>query len=95
MRAVFRIVMLLANTGALIAILAAFLFTPGPSKSELPLVYAIIAGLIGNIAYIALYPRRDDSASTPRIRTKSRIRTIVGLWLDAKERELRDRAGKP
>jgi hypothetical protein len=70
--------------------------TPGPgSKSDWLAFLAMVTGLTGNIAYIALYPRRDDRASTPRIRKKSRTRTIVGLWLDAKERELRDRAGKP
>ena len=45
----------------------------------------IVAGL--NVVYLVCSP--------PRIpKSPSRLRKLFSLWLDAKERELRDRAGK-
>jgi hypothetical protein len=59
---------------------------PTFSKTPAWVQLVVIAGLAGNILYIVLY--RDEKAQ------KSRIKTIIGLWFDAKERELRDRGGK-
>jgi hypothetical protein len=88
--------MVLANAAALIAIVLS-------SWSHRSVIHfrtledwvglGFILGLAGNVLYIVLYPRREEKARTEKPR-KSRIRTIVGLWFDAKERELRDRAGK-
>jgi hypothetical protein len=43
----------------------------------------VIVGLVLNLAYLVLCPPGNPS----------RLRTLFSLWLDAKERELRDRAG--
>jgi len=57
----------------------------GPDRLVLPMV---IIGLVLNLVYLIRCP--------PGIpKSPSRLRKLVSLWLDAKERELRDRAGKP
>jgi len=49
--------------------------------------WMVFIGLALNLAYLILCP--------PGIpKSPSRLRTLFSLWLDAKERELRDRAGK-
>ena len=49
---------------------------------------ALVIGFALNLVYLIRCP--------PGIpKSPSRLRKLVSLWLDAKERELRDRAGKP
>jgi len=50
---------------------------------------SVAAGLVLNFVYILRCPPDAGRGG------KSRLFKLGGLWLDAKERELRDRAGKP
>jgi hypothetical protein len=59
---------------------------PGDTGGWL-LWWMTVIGLVLNLAYLVCCP--------PGIpKSPSRLRKLVSLWLDAKERELRDRAGK-
>jgi hypothetical protein len=50
--------------------------------------FGFVVGLILNFLYIFACPPFGS-------RSKSRLARLTGLWLDAKERELRERASRP
>jgi len=58
-----------------------------PDNTDLLLWWMFLIGLVLNLIYLVCCP-----PSIPK--RPSRLRKLVSLWLDAKERELRDRAGK-
>jgi len=83
-----RIALLLASL--LPVIVFGFLLITRPHEAtggQKLIVLAICAGFALNFVYILYHP------PLPRDK-KSRLRQIVSLWLDAKERELRERVGK-
>jgi len=63
------------------------LFSYHPTEQNWLLWLAIVIGCVLNLVYLLCCP--------PGIpKSPSRLRKLVSLWMDAKERELRDRAGK-
>jgi hypothetical protein len=78
---------------ATLAALGALFYTRATSRpspvdhTDILLWWMFLIGLVLNLIYLVLCP--------PGIpKSPSRLRKLVSLWLDAKERELRDRAGK-
>ena len=58
-----------------------------PDNTDLLLWWMFLIGFALNVVYLICCP--------PGIpKSPSRLRTLFSLWLDAKERELRDRGGK-
>jgi hypothetical protein len=68
--------------------LGGLLYVSRPDNNASRLLWwMFLIGLVLNLVYLVLCP--------PGIpKSPSRLRKLVSLWLDAKERELRDRAGK-
>jgi hypothetical protein len=54
--------------------------------------YGITAGIVLNLVYLVFGARRRPASGASR--PPGRFSRLVGLWLDAKEAELRRRAGK-
>jgi len=82
---ILRYVLLAASlVGA--AMLIYLIATPHAPTNEKVVAIGIVVLLILNSVYILF--------STPGTKP-SRLMRLVGLWLDAKERELKNRAGNP
>ena len=54
--------------------------------------FEIVSGVILNLVYLVFGARRRPASGASR--PPGRFSRLVGLWLDAKEAELRKRAGK-
>jgi O-antigen/teichoic acid export membrane protein len=86
-----RYFLLLASVGALALVAYAFAHLrryPPPPSDEPVILIGIGILLILNLIYVFKCPPFG-------IRQKSRLLKLGSLWLDAKERELRERADKP
>ena len=85
---IFRVVLLLANTAFLVHGMSMSLdyINDGQSWSSSIGVFNIVAAafLMANLIYLLIAPWRGQS----------RVFSLVGLWFDAKEAELRARAQK-
>jgi hypothetical protein len=82
---------LMAGTTALLGDLAYIATQEAPcAASERVLGYSVVIGLILNLVY--LYFSHPAAAGKQSRLGQSRLARLVSLWLDAKERELRDRA---
>jgi hypothetical protein len=85
---------LMALTTALLGHIAYWTATHKFPASERVLDYSVMIGLILNLVYLYFsHPAAARKQSRLGHRLKqSRLARLVSLWLDAKERELRDRA---
>ena len=83
---ILRYILLIASLVA-VAFIIYVLATEHHTKAVERLVaLGIAAGLVLNFVYVLRCPPHHHES-------KSRLAKLGGLWLDAKERELRDRAG--
>ena len=81
MSILFRVLLLIANA-VFLAYFANLLSTKSPRGSDWWLLYGIVTFLAFNIAYLFLHGKFQFG----------RVSRLIGLWFDAKEAELRDRA---
>ena len=77
-----RIVLILASFGGVLIACGVGLDSRYKRSDERTVAF-VIAGLFAlNLVYLFAIPKPE----------KSRVRQLVGLWFDAKEKELRDRS---
>jgi len=82
-----RALLLLASLGGLVFLVYAYSTVSRVTLGERLTIFSIAIALALNFLYLLIVPPLESNK-------KSRIATLVRLWLDAKEQELRDRVKK-
>jgi hypothetical protein len=85
--------MLIASTAGVFLLCSLLPFLPGQERLtawDWILLAALLAGLALNILYLVRHPPQPSPTAN-----SSRLTTLIGLWFDAKERELRSRIDPP